>query len=88
MVYTDGDTVIYFEGTKGDNNVSTISAWQGEGKTEKLENDNTTYTITEADSDAFGKYYYVKWAVGENTFSLSGANNKGEVKKILKNIKN
>lgn len=88
MVYTDGNIVIYFEGNKGDNNASAINAWQGEGKTEILENDNTTYTITEAGSDAFDKYYYVKWSVGENTFSLSGENNNEEIKKILKNIKN
>lgn len=88
MVYTDGETVIYFEGTKGDYNASTISAWQGEGKIEQVEYDGITYAIMEVDNDINGKYYYVKWTADGNVFSLSGMTNFDELKKILENIKN
>ena len=88
ITYVDEERVIYFEGWKGDANSSANNAWQGEGKTEQLKNDGTVYTIAEADSDVYEKFYYVKWTVGDNSFSLSGVFDQEELKKILKNIKN
>lgn len=88
MVYIDGDRTIYFEGRKGEVNISSNSVWQGEGKIEQVEYDGITYAITEADNDINEKYYYVNWTTDGNVFSLSGMTNCDELKKILENIKN
>lgn len=88
MTYTSGEMLIYFEGWKGDDNSSANNAWQGEGETELIEFDGVVYYITHVDSDVLGKVNYVKWTVGEYSFTLSGISNEEELKEILKNIKN
>ena len=88
MVYTDGKKNIFFEGCKGEGNVSSNSVWQRDEEFERVEYDNVSYSIMKADSDEMGTYYLSRWAVGENIFSLYGITDLGEMEKILKNLKN
>lgn len=87
LEYVDDERVIYFEGGKGETASSSNNVWQGQGNVEKITNDGVNYLVTEAESDVYDNYYYVKWTIGENSFSISGLIDKEEVIKIIKNIK-
>lgn len=88
MIYTDGEKIIYFDGWKDSGNASSNNAWQNNRECEKIVYNGITYSIMEANSDEYGKYYSAKWLVGDNNFSIYGVENLEELKKILKNIKN
>ena len=87
ITYKEGDQVVYFEGWKGESNVSSNNSWQGEGNIENVKYDDVTYSIMEIESDTNEIYYYVGWGITENKFSLSGLKSLDEIKNILKNIK-
>lgn len=88
LEYVDGERIIYFEGGKGDAATSSNNVWQGQGKTEEITNNEINYLITEAESDVYDNFYYVKWTMKEESFAISGLTDKEEVIKIIKNIKN
>lgn len=88
MTYVDGKSKYYFEGWKGETDVSSINVWQGEGVIRQERIEDIVFTISEAESETFGVYYYVSWTVDDNSFLLSGMTDLEEVEKILNNIKN
>ena len=88
MVYTYDEKTIYFEGDKGEGNVSANSVWQTDEEVKRIDNDNVSYSIMKVDNDELGSYYSVRWTSGKNRFYLYGVTNLDEMEKIVKNIKN
>lgn len=82
--------IIYFEGWYDINDTSTIDSWEGKGETSYLEYEGIKYKIVQIEDDSKEQehYYYVEWAEKDAQYMISGMMEKGEIKKILKNIKN
>ena len=82
--------IIYFEGWYDINDTSTIDSWEGKGETSYLEYEGVKYKIVQIEDDSKEQehYYYVEWAEKDAQYMISGMMEKGEIKKILKNIKN
>lgn len=87
LEYSDGQCDVYFEGWEGGSDASSNNVWQGEGEETRIEYSNTTYILTEVESEGIGNCYYVRWTNQETKFVLSGIKDLEETKKILENIK-
>ena len=91
IVYQKKDKeIIYFEGWYDINDTSTIDSWEGKGETSYLEYEGIKYKIVQIEDDSKEQehYYYVEWVEKDAQYMISGMMEKGEIKKILKNIKN